>query len=145
MAECDDLAGFLLARVGEEEAAAQAAMSIPGRWSVRPDRREDLVLVLDGAGAVVLRAVPGPQVAEHVARWDPTGVLARCDAVRGLVEHYRVCARNWRGMPGNGALHHDKGLVAGLEWALRYLASSYASHPDFRPEWQPGSLAPSTH
>jgi hypothetical protein len=95
----DSLAEFLLARIAEDEAAANAAPTrqwrvadLPpqGHWAssgVRPGvqtawvsgHSTTVVEVPDGGGAQ-------PGVEAHIARWDPARVLAECEAKRRIIE-----------------------------------------------------------
>ncbi len=75
------------------------------------------------------------------ARWDdaefrepsPTDVMADIAAKRRVMAWY-VDSKEW-GEQG----HHDEYAsdASGLKTALVLLASAYAEHPDFNPEWKP--------
>ena len=103
-----DVAQFLLARIDEDESTARYALS----------RGDSGALDYGGQwfGAVT-----------HAERWEPTRVLAECEAKRqmlGLLEADVADPRN--------ALRRD--------WAaeiLRGMGSVYANHPDYRQEWRP--------
>jgi hypothetical protein len=84
----EDLAGKLLAAIGETERIAQEAggvwslLTIPA-WSLPGDSGEvnlgDKVLV-----------TPVPESAAHIARHDPASVLRRCAADRKIVKDCMV-------------------------------------------------------
>jgi len=133
------LTDFLLARIAEDEAAAEAANLTPGdpdwyvlrgpeqapqRYTVRTRycrrpvaRTQDIPSVdawqepprEDPAGIL-----DGAAVAAHIARWDPARVLAECAAWRAAVR-------------------------SGDEVVLRALAAVHADHPDYREEWSPSA------
>ena len=93
------LTGFLLARIAEDEAAARAS-----GW--------------DGPCYECQGASGG------VMEFDPTRVLAECEAKRRIVALIREA--QVRGMDED----HDP-------YVLRALAAVYADHPDYRTEWRP--------
>jgi hypothetical protein len=66
-------------------------------------------------------------------------VLAECEAHRRIVEAYRglrTMASNFSNEGANGEAETARAMYAGLDLALRALASVYADHPDFREEWR---------
>ncbi len=72
----------------------------------------------------------------HIARWDPARVLAECAAKRFIVE----LAESMQKLDelGNGPYKNAGAAEAAiLGDVLRSLASVYADHPDYRPEWRP--------
>jgi hypothetical protein len=117
-----ELVEFLLARIGEDEAAARGAYGV--RWEViegvnasqvlvhRAEIRDDKWRV--GHLGHVATVERGHDVA-HIARWDPARVLAECAAKRRIVEMY--------------AGQH------GQPYVLHFLTLPYAAHPDYRQEW----------
>lgn len=135
-----DLAAFLLARLDEDQAAAEAATiedvgpvwhfaegvdytGVPD-WRIGADTQWSFM--------AVARAYDR-EATDHIARWDPARVLAEVAAKRAIVEHYRDHMRK-----------RDDPLLAGvarpyivreLETMLRHLAAPYADHPDYREEW----------
>lgn len=127
------LTEFLLARIAEDETAAQDAGSDawttcpfdgkPQPWESPEDRQfhfdtpshADECGVQDSQGDVVVydEGRPTGEQARHIARHDPARILRECKAKRRLV---------------------------GDEWSedpetLGILASVYADHPDYRQEW----------
>lgn len=90
----DDLAGFLLARIGEEEGTAQAAATRGTSWGcsfggpVSWGEGHPGFDVIAG-GKPILRSNPeyaGVAEADHIAYHDPARVLAECEAKRRIVE-----------------------------------------------------------
>ena len=110
-----DLAEFLLARIDEDEATADG-LHDRGRLDVR-----------EGCDQYSY----DPRCCDCGV---PARVLAECAAKRAIVEEYRASA----GPSYEDAdVDYDAGRESGLEAAVRLLASPYAAHPDYRPEWAP--------
>lgn len=119
----EPLVAFLLARLDEEQDAAQEAAdevtdlneifeveeSSWRRWS-RP--------------AATLSSI-GP-IAEFVNRQSPERALAEIKAKRLIVDDYLTAVRS-----------QDDAAVSNLGWALLRLAFPYRGHEDYREEWQP--------
>lgn len=108
-----DLTEFLLARVAEDEAAADAADAL-------------------GKIAGVITTSTCDEFAEHIARWHPARVLAECAAERAIVATMQTANDHaWQ----DGA----SGPVIEFltERVLRFLALPHAAHPDYRPAWRP--------
>jgi hypothetical protein len=109
-----DIAEFLLARIGEDEALAHhsiegiraSAEADPSGNYGNPEERHDLwVNPSDGCGL-----------------WIGEGrVLAECEAKREIVENLRLADEN--------------GADAAWE-AAAAIARVYAHHPDFNPRWR---------
>lgn len=105
------LTEFLLARIAEDEAVANAAaeaftrgVSTPPTWaSKRQWERFD------------------PAVSEQIRRHDPASVLAECAALREVVGLHTAC---------DDVSYGDTSTCP----TLRALAKPYADHPDYRPE-----------
>lgn len=145
---------FLLARIAEDEAAAREASpspwSYPGIESVAGGTLYDATRriadifyehVNDHDGSIVRHLlVPEADAnGRHIARHDPTRVLAECEAKRRIVEsadeatgldmqvdsEFRVGPRDKSTEPYLG------------DTILRALALPYAAHPEYRPEWRP--------
>jgi hypothetical protein len=107
----DDLAGFLLACIAEDEQRARDA-----RW-VEPAPFGHLSTVDDCCGCG-----EDHPYSTYLAV-DPGRVLAECEAKRWIVERLMN--------------HDDAGICQGTAVALlRTLAQPYAGHPDFREEWR---------
>jgi hypothetical protein len=111
--EVNELAEFLLARIAEESALAQAADDDAHRLG--PITEE-------------LRADPGDHRVLHMFLWSPARVLADCEARRRIVEDYLAQLNS-----------HQSGWDARTprDLAVRALALPYAGHPDHRAEWRP--------
>lgn len=108
------LTDFLLARIAEDEAAAQAA-SLHGdtTWTqTDPLRKEGQV---ESVRSVVTYddGSPNADQAAHIARHDPARVLAECEAKRRIV--------------GTGEFATQP---------MKILAAVYADHADYRDEWR---------
>ena len=107
-----DLAGFLLARIGEDEAVA--------RKVVAAVKAPDYVIV-----RVYEQPEPGVTVQRDVALYRPDRVLAECEAKRRIVEE---CGHTVDRFTYSGDLARA---------VLALLALPYADHPDYRQEWKP--------
>jgi hypothetical protein len=143
----DDLVAFLRARLDEDAAAAREAD--PGPWEVRGTCGEvyrvhtvgtlvDSVGGCHGHSEVFVSQVPNKpnhrQNAAHVARHDPTRVLAEVAAKKAIIDTHRRQADRWCvtcDVPGD-----YQGPPHGCT-TLRLLTAVYADHPDYREEWKP--------
>lgn len=87
-----------------------------------------------------------PQDAAHIARWDPTRVLAEVAAKRAiLAQHAQTecvnCADAGRGTGTSCRTCHHDGEPGGPTYydgtcgTVRAMAQPYATHPDFDPVW----------
>jgi hypothetical protein len=133
--ETDELAGFMAARVDEEEASAEAVLSAAELFGGVPQRSTPLGhQVFDGSGIVVThdRTVVLPSdVATHIARHDPPRALASVAADRAMLHEHAAFA---------GIATHDPSV---REWAnalgrmVRIRASAWAWHPEYKPGWKP--------
>jgi hypothetical protein len=120
------LTDFLLARIAEDEAVAQAAVQTTERggadswyWSNAGE-----AVFLDGTSTPVVWGDEQSRPAgNHIARHDPGRVLADCEVKRRIVK----LASHPLEFERPGVL----GAIAGL------LALSYADHPDYDEEWRP--------
>lgn len=104
------LAAFLLARIVEDQVAAQAALE---RGSVVYDRatlRDRKFIVADST---------------HIPRWRPARVLAECEAKRRIVVR-----------AGEILLAAVPMAVHLARQTLVDLARPYADHADYRTEWR---------
>ena len=116
---------FLLARIGEDEARAQVM------WDEKVRRR--------AVGQTVSPNWPTP---------DRT--LAECEAKRRIVERGRSQCSGYEDQDEFDDDHHypdpewafcdgcaaAESADADWQWTLRVLASIWAAHPDFQPEWR---------
>ncbi len=101
------LAGFLLARIAEDEVKARHRDEV----TFGPERR---------------RIADESRFDPH----DPARVLAECEAKRRIVERFNLLAE---GGDGHEAMYRRSEMVG----VLRALALPYADHPEFRSEWRP--------
>lgn len=123
---------FLLERIGEDEAAALAA--VDGQADPENGWGYEGRALIPHVG-IIHHAVQ----AEHITRWHPYRVVAECAAKRAIVEK-----RLTIGLP-------DRPISDGQAWLsgaheavdaerghiLRTLAAVYADHPDYQTEWKP--------
>ena len=114
-----DLAGFLLARIAEDEAVAQ-------QWPSVLTTRPGGGLWLDGKGHPIYAGRPR--------------VLAECAAKRQIVEAYREAGELVQRLAKAG--HREEAQSVrysrlGLEAALTALAQPYSDHPEFDAAWRP--------
>jgi hypothetical protein len=107
-----EIAEFLLARIAEDEAAA----------------REGQVAKLPFWVGQIMGRSGSESAPRYVNRFNPARVLAECEAKRRIVEEL--------GDFGDGHVWAS-GEASRAETALQALASVYADHPDFDPEWKP--------
>lgn len=132
----DDLVAFLRACLEEDErvATAAAARSRPpwsfGEFSV--DGADPGPLVADADGDAVaeinrwgLDVMPS-ELGEHIARWDPSRVLAEVEAKRGILDWY----------PRMASISGSGGVLAGLDLAVQHLAQPFSDRPGFKDEWR---------
>ena len=141
------LTEFLLARIAEDEAAAEAATA--GPWWYDPtkvnsvDRGEAVFAGKRGIRATTIASTgPADDLASmadaaHIARHDPARVLAECEAKRRIVE--RHSGTNWGAAPGDPYPMMCDECQDAL-WpcpTLRLLSLPYADHPDYDEEWRP--------
>lgn len=142
------LTAFLTARLGDDEAAARRAS--PGPWqygdvdSVAGGSLYDTTRMIgsvhygqatdhDGTAVRHLLSPEADANGEHIARWDPSRVLADVETKRAiLVDHEPMSPR------ADGLT-----LCAMCEWepwpcrTVRHLAAVYADHPDYDEAWKP--------
>lgn len=143
------LTEFLLARIAEDEAVAQKAGGDEWEYAACCGAMQIQTVRVDGTlGYEQHRAITrdyeglSDSVEEdagpHVARHDPARVLTECEAKRRIVEEWRTFSKvnASHSTPLPQALT-SAGIVVGLDRALRTLASAYADHSDYLPEWKP--------
>ena len=117
-----DLAGFLLARIEEDEAVARAASFQVHEWLPGDDAVREAISFGFHPVADVYDC---REVADHIARFDPARVLAECEAKRRIIAAAGP-TDTW-----------ESDYAQGIDHAIRCLASVYSSHPDYREEWRP--------
>lgn len=119
------LADFLLARIDEDEALARDMQH--QAQAGRP------LLTLNGGGTALRELV------------DPARVLAECAAKRAIVELHAAFPRiaGWDEAPTVHCATCSECCTT--DWdtntypcpTIRHLATIYADHPDYSPEWRP--------
>lgn len=145
-----DLAEFLLARIAERRALAEAA----GRGE-DPPAWNGSFLGTDGEvttwrGDPVAKYADADEVAAypldiHVAMFisynDPAYVLAECDANRRIVGEHTQRTTDYADAPAEQSCgrcgKYDEDPVPYPCPTLRLLALPYADHADYREEWRP--------
>lgn len=120
------LTDFLLARIADDEETALGAVISDETW-VDYDLKDGSgrSQILDSAGMVV-GDLP-ERTAEHVAGWDPTRVIAECEAKRSIIELHPEILTICQGC-GNES-YPCRTLLA--------LVQPYADHPDYDEAWRP--------
>ena len=119
---------FLLARIAEDEAAAQAASTGPWVWV--GEAAEDSAFLYAGDNEPVIAAYGNHTEGyiecsdadrSYIARHDPARVLAECKAKRALI----------------AILTPGQEIWDGTRWAgpLDIMAAVYKDHPNYDPEW----------
>lgn len=146
-----DISAFLSAQFDTDEAAARAAQDAdPAPWSVSispsstrersTEHGSGLVIAADGVSLWDCEGASGlcmtAPTANHVARWDPTRVLAEVAAKRRILERHAQCGA------GAGLCDHAHRRPVSIEsgrcGTLRDLAAPYAGRPGFKPAWSEG-------
>lgn len=156
-----DLMAFLQARLDEDEQVARAAPGV--QWVHRVDEDISGAAVFDEQWTLVTPTsyakhveqgnhpysnkpgATGPRYIEdsrddlvaHIARFDPARVLAEVQAKRALVEMHsgtHECV-GWKYGEWN-CVHVAPGSAFELDPTLLLLASAYADHSNFNPEWK---------
>lgn len=119
------LTEFLLARIAEDEGVARRASGALAFTQDYP--RKAWIESASGERVVEFderRLVAADQatlaLCEQMARWLPGRVLAECEAKRRIMDLHNPCGHWTAGNPCE---------------ELCALASPYADHPDFDPEW----------
>jgi hypothetical protein len=145
-----DIIEFLKARIAEDERAARNAS--PGPWTFSDIASVGGGTIYDPTVAIanvewdtervdsrIRRTRPDWQAdatGDHIARHNPTRVLAECAAKRAIIEQHslEVAAQQdtWRSRDDVNANKMD---AACLLPVLRTLAAVYADHPDYQQEW----------
>jgi hypothetical protein len=119
-----DLAGFLRARLDEDEQTARHA------FGDHNDDGPEWTEVSSGALSTgyELHGIGDSAITRHMERWDPKRTLAEVDAKRRLLDYLvdlesKALDGDWWNL--------DTSLP------LRLLALPFAAHPDYLPEWAP--------
>lgn len=141
----EDLAVWLLEQIAEDEASARAATA--GPWTVDNPRyvesiRADDGTTVIGGGRWGGEASVFDQDADalHITRWDPTRVLAECDAKREIIKLSAYHLEAWRHQEANPervqfidvearGRHSDR--------TLKLMALPYVDREGYREEWRP--------
>jgi len=121
------IAEWLLERIAEDEAVALAATHQKAAGPSHGNWNADSVMLT--SGGLIERADR-----LHIARHDPSRVLATCKVHRAIVESYQSFAAV-RSDDELATRLTASGATAGLDFALRALASIYRDAPGFREEW----------
>lgn len=118
-----DLVTWLRAQLDDDERVALAASPAPWHLNVEGDE----VLAIDDVPVAEAFALSGNQLratAVHIARWDPTRVLAEVEAKRRILADFEC----WQ--------PHDAGHEA-LALAVQLLALPYADREGYDEAWRP--------
>lgn len=106
---------FLLARIAEDEAAANAVDLLSSEMEIISTHHL-------------------PEFADYMLRWQPNAVRAECAAKRAIIEQYETY-----GAAAQGAVSvaYTMARVSQrvMDGALRALAAVYKDHPDYQEEW----------
>jgi hypothetical protein len=132
------LTEFLLARITEDEAAAQDCVD-SGAWSAfRHEEGLEWWVTSANFGHVVTTGYVGNKDsrpnAEHIARHDPARVLAEAAAKRAIVDEF---VKRRDAPPESMDVAPEVAKISALKFACRALAAVYNDHPDYRQEWKP--------
>jgi hypothetical protein len=136
-----DLGEFLLARIGEDEDAALAAVQGEWRWDGDAVYGDVMAIEAWGYDNPTVGMTDGTR--DHVLRWQPGRVLTECEAKRRIVEGYQQQFHRLDAMLACGdevQLTIARVGAMALSAVLFALAAPYASHPDYQPEWAPEVL-----
>jgi hypothetical protein len=134
------LVDFLLARIAEDEAIAQAALrpryseSDEPQWSYDGNPSGAVTAgryVIAQASTWEQHDPDGGRLARHIARWDPARVLAECAAKRAIIERLTPDPTGTR----DSAPAFQEQLNG--EPTLKLLAAVYSNHPDYQQTWRP--------
>jgi len=137
---------FLLARIAEDEAAAQAASTGPWVWV--GEAAEDSAFLYAGDNEPVIAAYGNHTEGyiecsdadrSYIARHDPARVLAECKAKRAILERAIEIHDMIDGEWGGGHEVSKEGWQddnPGTE-VVQALAAVYADHSEYRQEWAP--------
>lgn len=138
-----NIAEFITARLDEDERAIAAVLRNAPAWTVDDDAtgwEQGFTGVVNDKGRAVA-AVVGGYAAAHIARHDPTRVLADIDAKRKLIMEAFYYAAKIDGEWGCGcsaqviAAGHCHEERPEDQPVLRILATCWSNHPDYKPSW----------
>ena len=113
-----DIREFLLARAAEDEMVARAALE--AKQAPSGPRESSGHWMVDWTGT----RFPEKATADHAALYDPIRALRECAAKRAII-----------GSPVPQELKAWSHGVDPSPHTLRALATVYADHPDYKPEW----------
>lgn len=133
---------FLEARITEDESDAQAASPGPWKWDGEAAEDEaflygpndDAVLFAYGMHSQGFLECSGEDRA-HIARNNPTRVLAECAAKRAIIESFQnigTAVGKANDLPNQLVL---EGMQTGMRMAIVALTFPYKDHPDYQQEW----------
>jgi hypothetical protein len=143
-----ELTDFVLRMIAEDEAAAETAVdACSGVSELSPHWEAEVGHSADGRAFAAVYGAPVQAsrqafagVAEHIARHDPARVLAECAAYREIVElhtpeDYEGALCTTCNDLSNPYLFDGDRLIRNPCDTLRALASVWAGHSEFDPEW----------
>jgi hypothetical protein len=130
--EAMSITEFLLARITEDEAVAREA-----EWVPDPDDPEDFDFDNTWSTEHGEFAGRGGPIFRHILRNAPARVLAECAAKRAIIDEHRE-GRFFTTHQGCVVCRTGDGPMLPVNYpcpTVRALATIYANHPDYRPEW----------
>jgi hypothetical protein len=137
----DDLIAFVLARLDEDEAIARKLAGWP-HWHHTPAVTAHGPVILIAAGeddeidvASVERELP--EVATHIARYDPARALREVAAKRARIERHKRAITAGGTSPSSFVCGQDDGYAEACLDSIRDDAAVWSDHPDYRAEWAP--------
>lgn len=110
----------------DRHAATAAANTHPGTW------KADGTTVYADEGTRLAEAVHRA-TADHVTDWQPGRVFSELESKRRIVEQFTVIELPEQSNGDTAAV----GAYGKMLAVLRLMATAYADHPDYRPEWAP--------
>ena len=139
----DEIAAFLSARLDEDETAALAAGDddTARSWTSFDIGGYPVIGAgIDNGWGITVAGPPAPSEAQarHIARHDPGRALREVEAGRRILYDHAPQAKGQRTVCSR--CHYGNPL--GANWpclTMESLAAVYSDHPDYRPEWAPGS------
>lgn len=121
------IVGFLLARISEDEVVAHAAAT-DDEWGIEsigsePRIEERVTGVWLWLGYTQTPGYVDPPQGYHIARFNPTRILAECKAKRAIIA---VC---------NESGDYERTMDSTERRILEALAAVHNDHPNYRQEW----------